>query len=272
MSAPTARYHLAPMDIQEIARRAVEFAPVLEAKKREAKQSHFEWYPWPIVPDVVMVLEKLLTGDNRDLLALAEGGPIADIGGADGDLAYFLETLGCEVDIIDHAVTSGSGLLAAMALKEALGSSVGIYDVDVDAHFQLPRRYSLVFFTGILYHLKNPFYALEALARTTKHCVLSTKTATYAGDARILGVKRPIRIADLPIAYLLEERELNDDPTNYWVFSHTGLRLLLKRAGWQVIDYLQAGNVGRSYANRSDEERDWCLLRSNVVGHGSIDR
>ncbi len=252
------------MDISEIAERAADFAQVMEQKRTVSKTDSFEWYPWSILPANVQVLDRLLSGPNRELLALAGGGPIADIGAADGDLAFFLESLGQDVDIIDHAVTDETGLMAAAALKQALESSVEIFDIDLDTHFELPRRYGLAFFTGILYHLRNPYYALETLARQADFCILSTKTATYGGRERLFGFERPIRIANMPVAFLLDERELNNDPTNYWVFSHEGLRLLLRRTGWEVLDYFCAGRAGRAYANSADEEREWYLLRSTV--------
>jgi hypothetical protein len=56
-------------------------------------------------------------------------------------------------------------LRGARLLKETLGSKVEIHEVDLDSQFRLPRSdYGLVFFLGILYHLKNPFYALESLS------------------------------------------------------------------------------------------------------------
>jgi hypothetical protein len=59
-------------------------------------------------------------------------------------------------------------------LKTALSSSVEIHDVNLDSQFLLPEKsYSLVIFLGILYHLKNPYYALETLAKSANYCLIS---------------------------------------------------------------------------------------------------
>jgi len=63
-------------------------------------------------------LNKLLTGSNRSLLTNNNFGKIADLGGADGDLAFFLETLGFDLDIIDHAPTNFNHLKGAQLLKK----------------------------------------------------------------------------------------------------------------------------------------------------------
>jgi hypothetical protein len=43
-------------------------------------------------------------------------------------------------------------------------------------------------------------------------------------------------IANTNLAYLLACRELNNDPTDYWMFTPQSLRLVLKRSGWNVLD------------------------------------
>src|SRR5574340_755669 len=183
-------------------------------------------------------------------------GPIADIGCADGDLSFFLESLGYEVDAIDNAATGANALAGFKALAEKLGSRITLHDRDLDVRFELPReRYSFVFFLGILYHLKNPFGALEALAHVTPHMLLSTRVAQRAPDGT------PLR--DLPVAYLLDERETNNDPTNYWIFSETGLRRMLTRALWNICAWTKIGATRGSDPVARDE-RVFCLLESRV--------
>jgi tRNA (mo5U34)-methyltransferase len=228
-------------------------------------------------------LEKLLHGERRDLARLAGGLPVADIGAADGDLAFFLEAQGLSMHIIDNAPTNCNGLAGARAVKEALGSSVAVHDIDLDSQFTLPQaEYGLVFFLGILYHLKNPYYALEMLARRSRHIALSTRVAQFARPltpppagsvvrellSRITDSPSEMtRIAGLPVAYLVDERECNDDPTNFWIFTHEGLKRLLSRCGWDVLDYMAVGNTTRSDPATADgDERAFCLARSRVFG------
>jgi hypothetical protein len=62
---------------------------------------------------------------------------------------------------------------------------------------------------------------------------------------------------------LLDETELNNDESNYFVFSEPGLRLALKRTYWDVLDFLPVGDTRRSDPVRADrDERAFCFLRS----------
>ncbi len=279
------------MDIGELRRRATAFRRTIADTKRGIVGVKF--YPYDTLANLE-ALDKLLTGEHRRLLRLAEGGAVADVGAADGDLAFFLETLGCQVHIVDNGPTNFNNLAAARALKTAFGSSAEIHEVDLDRQFSLPQaEYGLVFFLGLLYHLKNPFYALETLARSARHVVLSTRIAQYAPPARPShapgsrlwrlaaralrmlpsGVPVPVppigmtRIAGLPVAYLVDERECNDDPTNYWMFTAEGLQRLLRRCGWEILDFATTGNtLASDPASEHGDERAWCLARSRTRG------
>jgi hypothetical protein len=215
------------------------------------------WYLYDILGNLNHV-DALLTGENRDLGRFAAGLPVADIGGADGDLAFALEhQWGWQVDLIDTASANMNGLRGARALRDHLNSSVTIEDVDLDSQFRLPReRYGLVFLLGILYHLQNPYYALRALAAVADHCLLSTRVARVAGADRT-------PIATLPVAYLVNPDETNNDASNYWIFSGAGLDRIVARAGWTVLGRYDAGDTVASDPSSPDhDERTFMLLRS----------
>jgi tRNA (mo5U34)-methyltransferase len=217
------------------------------------------WYPYDILANVVH-LDGLLSGQNRDLGRLAQGLPVADIGAADGDLAFVLEDVaGWQVDIVDTAATNMNGLRGARALRDHLGSRVAIYDVDLDRQFALPReRYGLVFLLGILYHLQNPYYAVRQLASRASYCLLSTKVARFAGPART-------PIGDLPVGYLVAPDETNNDATNYWILSPAGLERLVQRAGWDILDRVNVGNtVDSDPATPENDERMFLLLAATT--------
>ena len=220
------------------------------------------WYPYDILANIVHI-DGMLTGEQRDLDALAGGLPVADIGAADGDLAFTLEAAGgWEMDIIDTAPTNMNGLDGARALRDHFGSRVGIYDLNLDQQFSLPReRYGLVLLLGILYHLQNPYYALRALAASSRHLLLSTKVARFAGSGA--GERS---IADLPVGYLVAPDETNNDPTNYWVMTPVGLERLVDRAGWDVLASRNVGDTKTSHpASMERDERQFMLLRSRLA-------
>lgn len=217
------------------------------------------WYPYDILGNVTH-LDAMLSGEHQDLDELTQGLPVADIGAADGDLAFAVEDIaGWEVDIIDTAATNMNGLRGARALRDHFGSAVQIHDIDLDRQFALPRpRYGLVFLLGILYHLQNPYYMLRELATHTSYCLLNTKVARFAGPERT-------PIANLPVGYLVAPHETNNDPTNYWILSPKGLERLVERTGWSILERINVGNVTESDPSTPEnDERMLMLLRSNV--------
>jgi tRNA (mo5U34)-methyltransferase len=214
------------------------------------------WYPYGTLPSIA-VLEQLSTMAGLDLLQLCRGphGKVADIGAADGDLAFFLEKMGLSVDMIDNEYTNFNRLEGARLLKEALNSSVTIRSVDLDAQFPLyGEKYDAIFLLGILYHLKNPYFVLESLARITKYCFVSTRIAKQTSDGQ--------RLSPYPVAYLVAPEECNNDDTNFWIFSDEGLKRLIGRTGWNVLSYLTIGDtVNSTPADPDRDERAFCFLQ-----------
>lgn len=216
----------------------------------------FTWYGYDILSNF-WHLDGLLKGSERALLDQVKGMPIADIGAADGDLAFFLESIGFDVDIIDWPATNWNGLRGARRLKEILGATADIHEVDLDSQFRLPRdRYGLVFLLGILYHLKNPYYILEQLARSTRYLFLSTRVARRTVDGKLA-------LDAVPVAYLLAPDECNNDATNFWIFSMPGLLRLADRTGWNVVAQRTVGDTRNSDPSSVDhDERAFLLLES----------
>jgi hypothetical protein len=203
-------------------------------------------------------LDNLLPDPYRDLSTLVAGLPVADIGGADGDVAFTLEmAIGTEVDIIDTAHSNMNALQGPRLTAQQLGSDVKVYDIDLDRQFALPReRYGLVMLLGILYHLQNPYFVLRELAEHARFCVVSTRVTRLAGA-------NSTDISDLPVAYLVSATEMNNDATNYWIFTNTGLDRLVARAGWHIRARLNAGDVQASRPDSpAHDERVFLLLES----------
>jgi tRNA (mo5U34)-methyltransferase len=235
---------------------AAQWHPELAALKQANIDPAFSWYGYDILANLWHI-EGLLGERHAELLTAIEGQPVADIGAADGDLAYFMERLGFEVDVLDFAPTNWNGLRGARRLRELLHSKVGIHEIDLDSQFTLPRdRYGLVYLLGILYHLKNPFFVLEKLARHSAHLVLSTRIARATVDGEL-------QLERAPLAYLLDPQECNNDATNYWIFSMPGLLRLADRCGWDVLATRRVGDVEASDPSSPDhDERAFLLLRS----------
>lgn len=255
------------MDIAEMARSAVKFNKELTATKESLAPSEFGWYPYGTLSNFDH-LERLLSGRNRNLLDLVGDAPVADIGAADGDSAFFFESLGLHAHVVDYAPTNFNGCRGVRLLKQTLDSAVQIHEVDLDARFDLPgENYGLALFLGILYHLKNPYNALESLARNARHALVSTRIARYNRPEDVSGAKDlnrdRVELTSVPAAYLVAPTETNNDPTNFWIFTDAGLRRIIDRTGWDVLDYMTVGDTRNSDpASAAGDERAFCLLRS----------
>src|SRR5215471_950833 len=181
------------MDIESLVRDARRFEERLRHAKQQLGDTGFEWYRYDTL-SAFSHLEKALSGANR--CVFTGTGRVLDLGAQDGELAFFLESLGYRVTAADHPAYNHNGMRGIRALKAALGSQVEIHEIDVDRPFTLPQdSYDLVVMLGVLYHLRNPFYVLEELARHTTHCLVSTRVARRYPD----GTPMPAGVA---LAYL----------------------------------------------------------------------
>lgn len=255
------------LDISQLAKQASQYRKQLD-RRRSAMQVDFPWYPWGSLHNF-SILEKLLTGANRDLRHLIGEGTAVDIGAADGDLAFFMETLGVPMHVVDFPPTNYNGCRALHALRQELGSAVEVLETDLDSQFALPQaRYQFAFFLGILYHLKNPFFVLEALAKSAHYALISTRIASHnlpaASSIASGGTSHDrVELKTIPMAYLLAPDECNNDATNYWIFSDAGLRRVLHRSGWDVLDFMTVGAIDASDpASSEGDERAFCLVKS----------
>ena len=250
------------MNMDALVRNVPVFQEKLNEIKARAGADDFTWYGYDILGSF-WHLDALLKGEHRDLRNLIGNKPVADIGAGDGDLSFFFETMGVECDIIDYHGANWNGLRGARELKKALKSKLDIYDINLNTYFSFPRNeYGLVFFLGILYHLQNPYYVLQELSRCSQYLILSTRIAKFTAQDGLL-------IDGVPLAYLLDEQECNNDSTNYWIFTEKCLQRLLMRTGWATLDFLRVGDTAMSNPYAADhDERAFALAGSKRAQRG----
>jgi 2-polyprenyl-3-methyl-5-hydroxy-6-metoxy-1,4-benzoquinol methylase len=243
---------------RELTKAVALFNRKLRAVKRQTPRE-FDWYPYDSLGTWCR-LDQMFGARGRRLLQRLSNEPLLDIGCGDGDLAFFLESLGCRVHAMDWPATNHNGMHGVRALKTALASGVEICEVDLDSQFQVPVQHNgLALLLGVLYHLKNPFFVLEKLAQHCRYCLFSTTVTRFTPDRRT-------DLQDLPVAYLLDDGELNSDPTNHWIFSEACLRRLVKKTNWEIVDYATQGDTRRSVPDSVRHElRVFGILKSTKL-------
>ena len=240
-----------------VVRRGIRFRKRLDAIKR--RHPEVQWYPYDSFANLFPVVG-LLRSRGVTLAELAGGSPVLDVGAGDGDLAFYLESLGYEVDAIDNSGTNMNRMLGARTLAAELRSKARLLDFDLDSRFEMQRRYGLSLMLGVLYHLKNPFYALEQAARCARYCILSTRVARWTPD-------HSVGLDAHPLAYLLDEAETNNDKTNYWIFSPAGLDRLVSRCGWSTMAKEHVGSPASDPVHPGNDERVFLLMKSLIDPH-----
>jgi len=103
------------------------------------------------------------------------------------------------------------------------------------------ERFDLVLFMGVLYHLRYPLLALDAVAEKVER-LLVFQTLTMPGDD-VIETPRDVDIADRerlldpgwPRMAFIEHR-LAGDPTNWWAPSHAAVEAMLRSTGLDVVE------------------------------------
>ncbi len=228
-----------------------------ELNQLKGKIDDFKWYPYDSLSNFFH-LKDFFDSMPLDMLAKS-GSEILDIGAADGEVAFLLERLGYQPNILDYGPTNHNNLEGVRILSKLLDSKVQIFDFDLDSYGSvervLPNPVSLTFLLGIHYHLKNPFLILDFLSKKTEYLFFSTRIARYSVQG--------YEMKNESLSYLLGPAELNNDATNYWVFSQKALLLLFERSGFEVVIQKTVGDLKHSVPNdMNHDERFFALLKS----------
>jgi len=213
------------MELHELADRSVDFHRDLIHRKSLAPS--VSWYLYNSLANFHLLNENF-KGEGRNCFhGLASGMKIADIGAADGDTSFFLESLGAEVTIVENPSTNANYCLGISTMKASLSSQVETVLADLDWTPHLRGGYDLAVFLGILYHLRNPILVLNTIAHAAQRMVVSTATfKQFEGRD----------VSETDMSRLLANRQVNNDPTNYWMFTPKSFRTVLNRSGWTVLD------------------------------------
>jgi len=125
--------------------------------------------------------------------------------------------------------------------RAALGSKVE--DAEIDVLDLSPDRmgvFDVVLFLGVLYHMRYPLLALEKVAAVTRGLL-------------VLETKVDLLTVRTPAAAFYLDKELNNDPTNWWGFNPAALAAMLRAVGFSQVAFV-------------DGPRPWLSRALNAVG------
>jgi hypothetical protein len=228
---------------QKLRQEATAFDERLSGIKSDTEGTN--WYPYRSMSNIPHLCHILPVGLMERLVAGTLDWRVLDVGAADGDLGYFFESRGSRIDFLENPATNYNDCKGIATLRTKLGSSAGLVEQDIDRNITLDGQYDFALALGLLYHLRNPMAFLMALAEHAERMVLSTRVANHLPDGT--------DVEHSSVAYLLRCRESNNDPTNYWTFSPTGLETALKRCGWSMKAKLL---TGAAQSNPVDNDAD----------------
>ncbi|HJU27351.1 MAG TPA: TIGR04290 family methyltransferase, partial [Rhodanobacteraceae bacterium] len=103
-----------------------------------------------------------------------------------------------------------------------------------------PERYDLVWFMGVLYHLRHPLLALDIVRRKVGRTLI-VQTLTMPGE-EVLPVAPEFALEERgamlqpgwPKMAFIEHR-MAGDPTNWWAPSHACVEAMLRASGFRVL-------------------------------------
>jgi tRNA (mo5U34)-methyltransferase len=186
----------------------------------------------PGVDDTPSRLSKIHMPDDLS------GKTVLDVGAWDGFFSFEAERRGASrVLATDSFSWSGEGWGTKDGFELArrtLGSRVEDCELDVlDLSPDSVGVFDVVFFLGVLYHMKHPLLALERVSSVTRELLIMSTFVDATWTRR-------------PAAAFYPRAEANSDPTNWWGPNPGAVVAMLETAGFTRVDVVDGPTPLRS--------------------------
>jgi tRNA (mo5U34)-methyltransferase len=110
-----------------------------------------------------------------------------------------------------------------------------VYDVD-----KLPGTFDIVFFMGVLYHLRYPLFALDRVVQKVGRQLVFQTMLRGSEEEHVAEPnyhfwnKKIFEERDFPRMYFIEHKYA-DDPTNWWIPNRAAAEAMLRSAGMEIV-------------------------------------
>lgn len=197
-----------------------------EEARKFLEQETFHWYqrfelaPGVFTPGVADVASRMAM---LRLPADLTGKSVLDIATNNGAVCYDVERMGA-TDILANDVARAD-FWGFDKVAEFLGLSA---KYDQSSIYELPERVEprdIVFCFGLLYHLRHPLLALDALRAVTREVAFI--------ETQISDCDFPDEVAAMAVSRFYRSNELNNDKTNWFVPNVTCLMDWVRSAGFK---------------------------------------
>jgi tRNA (mo5U34)-methyltransferase len=159
-----------------------------------------------------------------------------DIGCNAGFYSFELAARGARVTGLE---VDGHYLAQARWAADRFGHEIDFRQGSVYHLASAREQWDLVLFMGVLYHLRHPLLALDAVARVVRR-LLVLQTLTMPGDERVvpppsldIDERERLREPGWPTMAFIERR-LADDDTNWWAPNAACVEAMARSAGLRV--------------------------------------
>jgi len=166
------------------------------------------------------------------------GWRVLDIGCNAGYYSFKLAERGADVvamDVDAHYLRQAQWAAQRFGLAGRIHfRQMQIYDL-----IREPGSYDLIWFMGVLYHLRHPLLALDIVRRKAAKLMVF-QTMTMPGDGFVT-VPEDMTLDERSVfldpgwpkmAFI--EKKLREDPTNWWAPNRAGVEALLRSSGFDV--------------------------------------
>lgn len=209
---------------------------------------------------------------HLDLPSPCKGLRVLDIGTADGFFAFEVEKRGGNVIAIDYRSlrkNPGFRIVSNILQSKVKYVTDNVYNIT-------PKKYGMfdiVLFLGTLYHLPDPFLALETVKRVCKNLLyLETQTID---NAFLTSNKKFVPLSSLskelvksPIMQFYPKGALNNDPTNFWAPNMACIEAMLLELDIKILKkkLLGARAIFKCKVENKNKENYYLKIARGIVG------